>query len=51
MIHKINKEGKTIIVVIIKNNPQSPLSQSTNAPEEDASIVLPAVPIEANSAY
>ena len=51
MYHRIIKEGKTIKVVIIKNVPQSPLSQSTRAPEEDDNVVLPAVPIEAKSAY
>ena len=35
----------------MKNTPQSPFSQSTKAPEDDASVVLPAVPIEANRAY
>jgi len=35
----------------LKNNPQSPFNQSTSAPEEEASVVLPAVPIEASSAY
>ena len=37
--------------VIIKNIPQSPFNQSTIAPYEAASVVLPAVPIEANNAY
>ena len=45
------KEGITITAVIIKNTPQSPFSQSTKAPDEAANVVLPAVPIEANSAY
>ena len=49
--HKQIKEGMTIIVVKIKNVPQSPFNQSTNAPEDDASVVLPAVPIEASNAY
>ena len=31
--------------------PNHHLSQSTNAPEDDAKVVLPAVPIEANKAY
>ena len=44
-------DGITIIVVIIKNVPQSPFNQSTNAPDEEASVVLPAVPIDANNAY
>ena len=39
-----------MIAVIIKNIPQSPLSQSTNAPEEEANKVLPAVPIDASKA-
>ena len=39
------------MAVKIKNTPQSPLSQSTKAPDEDASVVLPAVPIEARRAY
>ena len=49
--HKQSKEGMTIIVVKTKNVPQSPFSQSTNAPEDDAKVVLPAVPIEASNAY
>ena len=36
---------------MIKNTPQSPLSQSTKAPDDDASVVLPAVPIDASNAY
>ena len=36
-----------MIAVKIKNVPQSPFNQSTNAPEDDASVVLPAVPIDA----
>ena len=39
------------MAVMIKNTPQSPLSQSTNAPDDDASVVLPAVPIDASNAY
>ena len=35
----------------MKKIPQSPFSQSTKAPEEDARLVLPAVPIEAKRAY
>ena len=35
----------------IKNIPQSPFSQSTNSPEEAASVVRPRVPIEASNAY
>ena len=44
------KEGITITAVNIKNIPQSPLSQSTKEPEDEANKVLPAVPIEANNA-
>ena len=44
MNHKQIKEGITIIVVKIKNIPQSPSSQSTRAPDDDARVVLPAVP-------
>ena len=51
MNHKQIKEGMTIIVVKTKKVPQSPFYQSTNAPEEEASVVLPAVPIEASNAY
>ena len=51
MDHKIIKDGKTIIAVNIKNNPQFPFSQSTSAPEDEAKVVLPAVPIEASNAY
>ena len=51
MKNKNIKDGITIIAVIIKNIPQSPLSQSTKAPEDAASVVLPAVPIEDNKAY
>ena len=51
MDHKIINDGKTIIAVNIKNNPQFPFSQSTNAPEDEAKVVLPAVPIEASNAY
>ena len=39
------------MVVKTKNVPQSPFNQSTNAPEEEANVVLPAVPIEARRAY
>ena len=39
------------MAVRIKNVPQSPFNQSTKAPEDDARVVLPAVPIEANRAY
>ena len=51
MNHKQIKEGITIIAVKIKNIPQSPFNQSTKAPEEAARDVLPAVPIDASSAY
>ena len=44
-------DGTTIIAVTIKNIPQSPLSQSTRAPDDEANVVLPAVPIEASKAY
>ena len=44
-------EGITMTAVMIKNIPQSPFNQSTKAPEEDARVVLPAVPIEASKAY
>ena len=46
MNHKQIKEGITIIVVKIKKVPQSPFSQSTRAPDDDASVVLPAVPMK-----
>ena len=49
--HKQIKEGITIIEVKIKKVPQSPFSQSTRAPEDEARVVLPAVPIEASNAY
>ena len=51
MNHKQIKEGITIIAVKIKKVPQSPFSQSTRAPEDEARVVLPAVPIEASKAY
>ena len=51
MKNKIIKEGITIIAVKIKNIPQFPFNQSTRFPEDDASKVLPAVPIDANKAY
>ena len=41
----------TIKVVKMKKVPQSPFSQSTSAPDDDAKVVLPAVPIDAKSAY
>lgn len=49
--YKQIKEGITIIVVKRKNVPQSPFSQSTRAPEDEARVVLPAVPREASKAY
>ena len=49
--HKQIKDGMTMIVVKTKNVPQSPFSQSTRAPEDEARVVLPAVPIDASSAY
>lgn len=45
------RDGITIMAVKIKNIPQSPFNQSTKAPDEEAKVVLPAVPIEARSAY
>ena len=51
IIHSKIKDGITINAVSIKNIPQSPFSQSTRAPEEDAKVVRPAVPIDARSAY
>ena len=45
------REGITINAVNIKKIPQSPFNQSTNAPEDDAKVVLPAVPIDAKRAY
>ena len=38
-------------VVMTKKVPQSPSSQSTSSPDEAAKRVLPAVPMEASSAY
>ena len=49
--HKQINEGITIIAVKIKKVPQSPFSQSTRDPEDEARVVLPAVPIEASKAY
>ena len=51
MAIKHSKEGITIIAVIIKKIPQSPLSQSTKVPEDEANSVRPAVPIDASKAY
>ena len=51
MNHKQIKDGITITVVKTKNVPQSPFSQSTSAPEDEARVVLPAVPIDASNAY
>ena len=45
------KEGITIKAVKTKKVPQSPFNQSTRAPEEDANVVRPAVPMEASRAY
>ncbi len=39
------------MAVKMKNTPQSPFNQSTKAPDDDARVVLPAVPIEASNAY
>ena len=44
-------DGITINAVKIKNVPQSPLSQSTKEPDEEAKVVRPAVPNDANRAY
>jgi len=33
-------DGTTIIAVTIKNIPQSPLSQSTRAPDDEANVVF-----------
>ena len=49
--HKQTKDGITIRAVIIKKVAQSPFNQSTRAPDDEANVVLPAVPIEANKAY
>ena len=51
MDHKRIKEGITIIAVITKNIPQSPFKKSTMAPDDEARVVLPAVPIDASNAY
>ena len=51
MNHKNIKEGITITAVITKKIPQSPFNQSTNAPDEAAKVVRPAVPIDASKAY
>ena len=51
MNHKQINEGITIIEVKIKKVPQSPFNQSTRAPEDEARVVLPAVPIDASKAY
>ena len=40
-----------MIAVRTKKIPQSPFNQSTKAPDEAASVVLQAVPIEASKAY
>ena len=44
-------DGVTITAVRMKNRPQSPPSQSTSSPDDAASVVRPAVPIDASSAY
>jgi len=49
--HKQINDGITIIVVKIKKVPQSPFNQSTKAPDDEAKVVRPAVPIEASNAY
>ena len=41
----------TIKAVKTKKIPQSPFNQSTRAPDDDANVVRPAVPIEASKAY
>ena len=51
MNNNMTNDGITINAVKIKNIPQSPFSQSTSAPDDDANVVLPAVPIEASKAY
>ena len=51
MAQRQTRDGITIRVVITKNVPQSPSSQSTSSPDEAANRVRPAVPIEARSAY
>ena len=51
IIHNMIREGITINAVNIKKIPQSPFNQSTNAPEDDAKVVLPAVPMDAKRAY
>ena len=50
MIHKIIKDGITINAVRTKNIPQSPFNQSTIEPDEEAKVVLPAVPNDARRA-
>ena len=51
IIQRHTKEGITIMVVKIKKIPQSPFSQSTRVPDDEARVVLPAVPNEARRAY
>ena len=51
MIHSIISDGITMSAVNIKKVPQSPFNQSTSAPEDDAKVVLPAVPMDAKRAY
>ena len=43
--HKQINDGITMIVVKTKNVPQSPFNQSTRAPEDEAKVVRPAVPV------
>ena len=50
MAHRQTGDGTTISVVMTKNVSQSPTSRSTRAPEA-ANRVLPAVLVEAGSAY
>ena len=45
------KDGTTIKAVMIKNKPQLPFSISTKLPDDEAKVVLPAVPIDASKAY
>ena len=51
MKNKIINDGITITVVIMKKVDQSPFNQSTRLPEDEAKVVLPAVPIDASKAY
>ena len=49
--HKQTNDGITIIVVNMKNVPQSPFNQSTSSPDDYSRVVLPPVPIDASNAY